>query len=325
MTIAVLGAGSWGTTLANLLAENNPKDEVLLWAREPDVIASIKDKHENTQYLPGIKLSSRLKVTGDLKEALAKATVIVTAIPSQFLRQTAKQIAPFVKDATVVNVAKGIELKSFKRMSEVLAEELPKAKIAVLSGPNHAEEVSRKILTATVIASKDADLKMLEKLFDTEYFKVYPHDDIVGLEIAGAVKNITALATGIIAGLGMGDNATGSIVTLGLREMIRVGRHFGAREETFYGLAGIGDLVATCTSQHSRNRKAGLLIAKGMDFDAIQKEMHGMVAEGIMTCKALHEYAEKEGINLPLTAQMYSVLFEKKKLKDAIKDLKELI
>ena len=325
MKIAILGAGSWGTTLANLLTENNPKDEVILWARENEVISAIQDKRENIQYLPGVRLSSKLKVTGSLNDALSKAEIIVTAIPSQFLRQTAKQISPLVKSPTIMNVAKGIELHSFKRMSEVLKEEIPQAKIAVLSGPNHAEEVSRKILTATVIASETADLELLKKLFDTDYFKVYKHDDVIGLEIAGAVKNITAIATGIIAGLGMGDNATGSLVTLGLREMIRVGRHLGAREETFYGLAGVGDLVATCTSQHSRNRKAGLLIAKGLDSEAIQKEMRGMVAEGIFTCKALHEFAERENLNLPLTTQMYRVLFEKKKLKDAIKDLKELI
>ena len=211
-------------------------------------------------------------------------------------------------------------------MSEILKEELPPSiKIAVLSGPNHAEEVSRKIPTATVIASTETDLENLRKIFETDYFKVYAHDDVIGLEVCAAVKNITAIATGVIAALGLGDNATGSIITLGLREMVRLGRHLGARQETFYGLAGVGDLVATCTSKLSRNRKAGNLITKGLDAEGIMEAMHGMVAEGIMTSKAVHEYAEKNKLYLPLTAQVYSVLFEKKELNQAITDLKKLI
>ena len=320
--ISVIGAGSWGTTLANLLSEKN---DVILWAREDSVIKDINENKENSIFLLGIKLRDNLFATSNLKEAILDRKIIVMAVPAQFLREKSREIKEFISsETTIINVAKGIELKTFKRMSEILSEELT-AKIAVLSGPNHAEEVARKIPTATVIASKDADLKELKRIFETDYFKVYPHDDVIGLEVCGAIKNITAIATGVIAGLGLGDNANGAIITYGLREMVNLGKHLGAKQKTFYGLAGVGDLVATCTSKHSRNRKAGLLIAKGYDFDKIKEEMHGMIAEGIMTCKAVHDYAIENGLNLPLTSQVYKVLFEKKELLDAIKDLKKLI
>ena len=326
MKISIIGAGSWGTTLANLIAENNPDKEVILWAREAAVVESIGKEKENTLFLPGIKLCDNLKATNNLGDAVTGADVLLMAIPSQFLRQNAKEIKKYVKEnSIIVNVAKGIEIHTFKRMSEVLREEIPNVKIAVLSGPNHAEEVSRKIPTATVIASNDADLKQLKDIFETDYFKVYPHDDIIGVEICAAVKNITAIATGVAAAKGLGDNALGSIITLGLREMVTLGRHFGAKQKTFYGLAGVGDLVATCASKHSRNRKAGELLAKGLDSGQIKEEMHGMIAEGIATCKAVQEYAEKNNIELQLTSQVYKVLFEKKELKHAIEDLKKLI
>jgi glycerol-3-phosphate dehydrogenase (NAD(P)+) len=327
MKIAIIGAGSWGTTLANLLAENNPDKEVILWAREKEVVESIQKHGKNLLFLPNIRLDKNLKSTNDISESVNNSDLIITAIPSQFLREKTKEIKKYIKDSsTVINVAKGLENHSFKTMSRVLQEELPvSVKIAALSGPNHAEEVSRKIPTATVIASEDTDLKQLKKIFETGYFKVYTHHDIIGVEICAAVKNITAIATGIIAALGLGDNALGSIITYGLREMVLLGRHFGAKQKTFYGLAGVGDLVATCASKHSRNRKAGELLAKGYDFEQINKEMHGMVAEGIMTCKAVHEYAEKNNIKLQLTSQVYKVLFEKKELKHAIEDLKRLI
>ncbi len=326
MKIAVIGAGSWGTTLANLLAENNSDKEVILWAREKEVVGSIKKEGKNTLFLPEISLCEKLSVTNEIKEAVTNADILVTAIPSQFLRAKAKEIKNCFKDgATIINVAKGLEVHTFRRMSEILKEEIPNAKIVVLSGPNHAEEVSRKIPTATVIASKEANLKELKSIFETDYFKVYPHDDVIGLEVCGAIKNITAIATGVIAALGLGDNAMGSIITYGLREMVKLGKQFGAKQKTFYGLAGVGDLVATCTSKHSRNRQAGTLLAQGKDSEEIKEAMHGQVAEGISTCKAVHEYAVKNNISLPLTSQVYKVLFEKKELKEAIKDLKNLI
>jgi len=320
--IAVIGAGSWGTTLANLLAE---KEEVALYARNAALAEEVEKTRENKEYLPGIRLERNVKVVSSL-ECVKGADIVVISVPSQHLREKLKEMKGFLKkDVTIVNTAKGLETSTFKRMSEVIQEELPDVKVATLSGPNHSEEVSKKIPTATVIASENADLVSLKKLFERPYFKVYTHEDIIGVEICGSVKNITAIAAGIISALGLGDNATGSIITLGLREMVALCRHFGGNEKTAYGVAGVGDLVATCTSAHSRNRKIGMLMAKGLDAEAIKEKMRGMVAEGIMTCKAVHEYAEKKDIPLPLTSQVYKVLFEKKRLKNAIDDLKELI
>jgi glycerol-3-phosphate dehydrogenase (NAD(P)+) len=227
----------------------------------------------------------------------------------------------------VVDVAKGIEAGTYKTMSQILEDELPDfVKIVALSGPNHAEEVSRKIPTATVVASKDkACLKKVKEILSTDYFKVYPHDDVVGVEVCGALKNITAIVTGICDGLGLGDNAKGSIITLGLTEMNKFGREFGAKRATCYGLAGVGDLVATCTSKHSRNRFVGEKLAEGKSFDEIKEEMHGMVAEGVKATKAVYEFGKEKGIDLPLTTQVYKVLYENKNLKEAIKDLLELI
>ncbi len=324
MKIAVIGAGGWGTTLANLLACKGYK--VKLWAFEKEVVDDINNKKENTRFLRGVNLSENLESTNNLKGAIVGAEIIITAIPSSFLRDMAKKISEFIdKDTIVISVTKGLEDITFKRMSEILEEEL-KVKVVALSGPNHAEEVSRKIPTATVIASKHLDvLPKVKDVLETEYFKVYPHDDIIGVEVCGAIKNITAIAVGVCDGLKLGDNAKASIITFGLMEMSRVGRFFGAKRSTFYGLAGVGDLVATCTSKHSRNRFVGERIAEGKSFDDIKKEMHGMVAEGIKTTKAVYDLAKEKNIDLPLTKQVYKVLYEKKELKKAIKDLITLI
>jgi len=323
MNIAVIGAGGWGTTLANLLAE---KGKVKLWAFEKEIVEEIKEKRENSQFLPKIKLSENIEPTNDLKEAVEDKEIIITAIPSPFLRNMAKEISKYIsQDTIVISVTKGLEDISFKRMSEILEEELHN-KVVALSGPNHAEEISRKIPAATVIASKHLDiLPKIKNTLETQYFKVYPHDDIIGIEICGAIKNITAIAIGVCDGLKLGDNVKASIITLGLTEMNRVGKFFGAKRATFYGLAGVGDLVATCTSKHSRNRFVGEKIAQGKSFEEIKKEMHGMVAEGIKTTKSIYDLAQKENIDLPLTTQVYKVLYEKKDLKKAIKDLITLI
>ena len=211
-------------------------------------------------------------------------------------------------------------------MSQVITEEIPSANVVVLSGPNHSEEVSRKMLTATVIASGDKScLERVKGVFSTKYFKVYPHYDVVGVEICGAIKNITAIASGVVDGLGFGDNSKGSIITLGLTEMNRFGRFFGAKQATVYVLAGVGYLIATCTSKHSRNRFVGEKIAEGKHLEDIKKEMHGMVAEGIETTKAVYDFSKKKSIRLPLTTQVYKVLYEKKELGNAIDDLIKLI
>lgn len=322
--ISIIGAGSWGTTLAVLLAEK--KYGINLWVREKELLDVIKKERVNKWFLPSIKIPDNVIATNSLEEAISDRDLIVFAVPSEFLRNIAKESSKYVKNQIIVNVAKGIEYKTYKRMSQVLEEELKNVKIVALSGPNHSEEVSKKIPTATVIASKDLDcLSEVKNIFSTDYFKVYPYDDVIGVEICGAVKNITAIAIGICDGLGLGDNAKGSIITLGLTEMNRFGRYFGAKQKTCYGLAGVGDLVATCTSKHSRNRFIGEKIAKGLSLDEIKEEMHGMVAEGIKTTKAVYELSKNNNINLPLTTQVYEVLFKSKDLKRAIRDLIRLI
>lgn len=318
--IAVIGAGSWGTTLAALLGDKGYN--VNLWVKEPELVDEINNKRENTRYLKNIKIPKAVKASNSLKEVADGADLIVNAVPAQFTREIARKYAGFVGEGSIlVNVSKGIELGTYKTMSQVLRDELKNAGIASLSGPNHAEEVSRKMPTATVVASDN--IEILEKakgVFSTDYFKIYTCDDIIGIEICGAVKNITAIANGVCDGLGYGDNARASIITLGLTEMNNFGRHFGAKRRTFYGLAGVGDLVATCTSKHSRNRFVGEKIAEGKSFEEIKEEMHGMVAEGIKTTKAVYEFSVKNRIYMPLTKQVYHVLFDKKDLKKAISD-----
>jgi len=322
--ISVIGAGGWGTTLANLLADKGFK--VKLWAFEKEVVEEIKNKKENSQFLPGVKLSDKLEPTKDLKEAVEGKEVIVTVIPSQFLRDMAKKMSKYIgKDTIVISATKGLEQGTFKRMSQVLEEELG-VKVAALSGPNHAEEVARKIPTATVIASEHLDiLPKTKEILEAPCFKVYPIDDPVGIEICAAVKNIIAIAVGVCNGLKLGDNAKASILTLGLIEMNKVGRIFGAKRATVYGLAGVGDLIATCTSKHSRNRFVGEKLAELKTYEEVKKEMHGMIAEGVKTAKTVYDLAKRENIDLPLVTQVYNVLYEEKELKKAINDLIALI
>src|SRR3989338_118136 len=321
--IAVIGAGGWGTTLANLLAE---KSEVSLWVREKELVDVIKKEGENKFFLPGIKLNNNINISNSLEIAKDKEMVVM-AVPTQFTRQTTKNIKEHIKkDTIIVSVAKGLEIGTDKRISQILREELGNDNILALSGPNHCEEVSRRMPTATVIASENMRLlKKVQPVFNRTYFKVYPHDDIVGVEFCGSIKNITAIASGVVDGLGYGDNTKASIITLGLTEMNNFSRHFGAKRATIYGLAGVGDLVATCTSKHSRNRFVGEKLAEGISFEEIKKEMHGMVAEGVTTTKAVYEFSAKNNIKMPLTTQLYQVLYEEKDLKKAISDLIELI
>lgn len=324
--IAVIGAGGWGTTLSLVLAKNgNP---VNIWAREKEIAESINKEHENKLFLKGVKLPDIVCASTDLKEVLMGKEIVITAVPSQFLRATAKEIAKYIKsNAIVVNVSKGLEIGTHRRMTEILKEELPAGvRLVALSGPNHAEEVSRNLPTATVIASKDAKaLQKIKSVFDSSNFKVYMHEDIIGVEICGAIKNITAIACGVVDRLKLGDNAKASIITLGLTEMNNFGRHFGAKKKTVYGLAGVGDLIATCTSRHSRNRFVGDMLAQGKNFDEIREAMHCQIAEGISTTKAVYEFSNDNGIGVPLTEQVYKVIYEKKELKEAIKDLIMLI
>ena len=319
--ITIIGAGSWGTTLSVLVAQNGY--DVTLWVREKSNADSILKNRENKQYLPGIKIPENVVVDNSLDKSVENADLIIHAVPAQFTREMAKKYSKHINCDIVVNTSKGIENGTFKRMSEVLREELPdKISIVSLSGPNHAEEVSRKMPTATVISSENVDcLNDIKKIFHTNYFRVFLHDDIIGVEICGALKNIAAIATGVCDGLGYGDNARASIITLGLMEMNTYGKFLGAKRSTFYGLAGVGDLVATCTSKHSRNRLVGEKISEGKNVQQIVKEMNGMIAEGIQTTKAVYDFSKKNNLHMPLTEQTYGVLYGGKNLKEAISDL----
>jgi len=323
--ISVIGAGSWGTTLAVLLGEKG--FNVKLFARREEISNEIESKRENLQYLPGVKIPPNVIVDSSLGNVIEGSEIIITAVPSEFLRKTAVEINKLFSNQIVVSVTKGMEHNTCKRMSQVLEDELgKKAKIAVLSGPNHAEEVSTKKPTASVVACKDRRVgKTAADCLGTPYFKLYQIDDVAGTEICGALKNIPAIATGVCDGFVFGDNARASIITLGLMEMNNFGRHFGAKRGTVYGLAGVGDLIATCISKHSRNRHVGESLAKGKTIHDIKKEMSGMVAEGVPTTKAVYEYSVKHNIEMPLTKQAYEVLFKNKNIKSAINDLLELI
>lgn len=324
-TITVIGAGSWGTALALLLGRKGY--DVLLWTRREDLAQEINKKKENLQYLKGISIPGSVKAVSRIEEA-EKSDLIVFAVPSEFLRQTARSFSGHIrKDAVVLHVAKGIEFGTGKLMSQLLEEELGKhARIAVLSGPNHAEEVAKGLPTATVIASKDISLsRELAGIFTTKHFKAYPLDDIRGVEICSAVKNIVAIAMGVCDGLNFGDNAKASILTLGLSEMSIIARKLGAKRETCYGLAGVGDLVATCYSTHSRNRFVGEQLAKGSSMEKIKKEMHGMVAEGIRNTHSVYDLCRKNGISTPLITHTYKVIYGKMDLRKAIDGLLNIV
>ena len=324
--IAVIGAGSWGTALAVLLGEKGYA--VSLWARRNELAGEINKKKENGQYLKGIKMPPSVTATHSIKDTVEDCSMVVFAVPSGFLRDTARLFSPLIKKGTiVVHVAKGIEENSGKLMSEALGEELPEAAdIVVLSGPNHAEEVAVKLPTATVVASENKSAReLVAKVFYTPYFKTYPHDDVKGVEICGAIKNIVAIAIGVCDGLRLGDNAKASILTLGLSEMSVIARKFGAKRETCYGLAGVGDLVATCYSQHSRNRFVGEELAKGKSIGQISKEMHGMIAEGVKNTKAVFQLCRNNGLETPLISHVHKVLYRGMDLKEAIGQLLDII
>jgi len=323
--ISIIGAGSWGTTLAVLLGEKG--FDVKLWARREELANQIETKRENAQYLPGIKIPNNVIADTSLNNVIDSSEIIISTVPSEFLRSTMKEVKNFFDDQIIVSATKGLEHNTCKRMSQVIEDVLgKKTKIVVLSGPNHAEEVSIKMPTASVAASNDRKTgEAIAECLGTPYFKVYYINDVNGVEICGALKNISAIATGVCDGFGFGDNAKASIITLGLMEMNNFGRHFGAKRGTVYGLAGVGDLIATCISRHSRNRFVGENLAKGKTIEAIKKEMHGMIAEGIPTTKAVYEYGIKHNLEMSLTYQAYEVLFKNKNIKQAIKDLLSLV
>jgi glycerol-3-phosphate dehydrogenase (NAD(P)+) len=320
---AVIGAGGWGTALAVLLAGKGCR--VSLWVRSRDVYKKIILKRVNEDYLPGVKLREGIRPTVDLEEALRGKELVIFAVPSHGLRSVAAAAAPFLSPrAVIVNAAKGLEDPRLLRLSQVLQEELPEelhGRIAVISGPNHAEEVSRGLPSATVAAAQVPETALLvqERLM-TPYFRVYTNPDLMGVELGGALKNVIAIGAGIVEGLGLGDNAKAALVTRGLAEMIRLGRAMGARARTFAGLAGLGDLYATCSSPHSRNRAVGCKLGQGMRLGEIIAGMR-TVAEGVNTTRAAAELSRKAGVEMPITAEIYRILFEGKEPRKAAEEL----
>jgi glycerol-3-phosphate dehydrogenase (NAD(P)+) len=314
MRIAVIGAGSWGTTLAILLANNS--HHVTLWSYRQRDTEMIRATRENPAFLPGIRIPESIEPTSDLRAAVADQDMIVAAIPSQYLRSVMLPLKDCsFHETVVVNVAKGIENGSLMTMSEVLHDTLPtvpSSNIVTLSGPSHAEEVSLKIPTAVVAASTDLEKsKIVQSTFMTPHFRVYASTDLRGVELGGSLKNVIAIAAGIIDGANLGDNTKAAVMTRGIAEITRVGVAMGAHVRTFSGLSGIGDLMVTCMSRHSRNRYVGVEIGKGRTLPDILAEMV-MVAEGVATTQSAYELAQQVGVEVPIIAEVHKILFEGK-------------
>ncbi|CRZ34347.1 glycerol 3-phosphate dehydrogenase (NAD(P)+) [Herbinix hemicellulosilytica] len=318
--IGVLGAGTWGTALSILLSDNG--HDVTLWTKLEKEAKALEESRDNLKNLPGAKLPEDVKITLDLKEVCTDKDLIVMAVASPYVRATAKEASPYIKEGQIiVNVSKGIEEKTLLTLADVIREEIPQADIAVMSGPSHAEEVSRRIPTTIVVGSSSKKTaQFIQDIFMNEVFRVYTSPDMIGIELGAALKNVIALAAGIIDGLGMGDNTKAALMTRGIAEISRLGIKMGGCMETFAGLSGIGDLFVTCTSRHSRNRQAGYLIGKGLTLDEVIKEVN-QVVEGVNTAKAALALAKKYDVEMPIVEQINLVLFEGKSPLDAATDL----
>ena len=317
---AVIGAGSWGTALAILLQENG--HQVTLWGVHPENVELLKKDRELKKKLPGVKIPEAIKITSDLEEAATDQEILVLAVPSVHTRETAAKLKGLIKDGQlIVDVSKGIEENTLKTLSEQIQEELPKANVAILSGPSHAEEVARKLPTTCVVGATDKKTaEYLQKVFMSLCFRVYTSPDILGIEIGGALKNVIALAAGIADGLGYGDNTKAALITRGIAEISRLGVKMGGKFESFCGLTGIGDLIVTCASMHSRNRRAGYLIGQGATMEEAMEEVQ-MVVEGVYSAKAGRTLAKKYGVSMPIVEEINKVLFEGKSAKEAVEDL----
>lgn len=318
--IGVLGAGSWGTALACLLHSNG--HEVTIWSIIEEEVTMLRTKRQHESKLPGVILSEEIRITNDLEEAMADKDVLVLAVPSPFTRSTSHSMRPYLKEGQiVVNVAKGVEEKTLYTLTDIVEEELPGVNAAVLSGPSHAEEVGKGLLTTCVVGAHDRETaEYLQNIFMNPVFRVYTSPDMLGIELGGALKNVIALAAGIADGLGYGDNTKAALITRGITEITRLGVAMGGKMETFFGLTGIGDLIVTCASVHSRNRKAGYLMGKGYTMQEAMDEVQ-MVVEGVYSAKAAMGLAKKYGVELPIIEQVNQVLFEDKSAADAVKEL----
>lgn len=321
--VSVIGSGSWGTALAMVLHQNNHR--VLLYGRRPEHIEALHLRGTNDKYLPGIRLPDNMVLTSSLEEAVAFSRTLIFAIPSHAFRETLKCVGELTagKPICLISATKGLEENSLKRMEEVAGEVNPSVleSYTTLSGPSHAEEVAQRIPTTVVAASRDSKAaRNAQKLLMTPTFRVYTHGDVTGVELGGALKNVIAVAAGICDGVGFGDNTKAALITRGLAEITRLGVAMGAKALTFAGLSGMGDLIATCMSRHSRNRFVGEQIGRGQSLAEVLEGMH-MVAEGIRTTKAAHTLALKQGIEMPITQKVYAVLFEQESPKDAVANL----
>ena len=320
MRIAVIGDGGWGTTLAIILSKKGYK--VSLWGAFPEYVRFLKEKRENVKFLPSIPIPKEILITSRLEEALSGSKVVVLAVPSQFMRSVVSKLEGFdFSDSIIVSVTKGIENKTLKRMSEVIEELLGEVKLAVLSGPSIAIEVARGIPTTVVAASQGKDISLkIQTIFSTDRFRVYTNEDVIGVELGGALKNIIAIAAGILDGLGFGTNTKAALLTRGLVEITRLGVNMGADMRTFEGLSGMGDMVTTCISPHGRNRWLGEEIGKGKKLKDIISKTE-MVVEGVSTTESAYELSKKNKVDMPITREIYAVLFRNKDPLLAVNDL----
>ncbi len=318
--VSVIGAGSWGTALAILLEKNG--HHVTLWSHREEEAKELAKNREHRTKLPGVHIPEGIVITGDLENALREKEVIVFAVPSVAVRSTAKKVSPYVKKGQlIVNVAKGIEEITLMTLTDIIEEEIPWAKGCVLSGPSHAEEVSRGLPTTCVVGAKDKETaEFLQNIFMSPVFRVYISPDILGIELGGALKNVIALAAGTADGLGYGDNTKAALITRGITEIARLGIAMGAKADTFYGLSGIGDLIVTCASKHSRNRKAGYFMGQGRSMRQAMDEVN-MVVEGVYSAKAGLALSQKYKVEMPIIEQVNKVLFEGKAPADAVREL----
>jgi len=320
--IVVMGAGSWGTALARVVASKG--NEVILWDYKAERAKSLQEARVNAKFLPDAKFPETLTVTSEIKGLLTDAEYLIMSIPSQSLRSVIAKVSDQLTEKTiVVNTAKGIEISSGMRLSQVMKDEILgkyHKNIVVLSGPTHAEEVAKNLPTAIVAAGEPEVAKKVQELFNTESFRVYESNDIIGVELGGAVKNGIAIAAGVADGIGFGDNTKAALITRGLAEIVRFGEALGAKKETFSGLTGMGDLIVTCASLHSRNRHVGQKLGEGKKLSEILDEMQ-MVAEGVPTVKAVYELAQKKGVSMPILEGVYKVLYEDKLAIEMVKQL----
>lgn len=318
--IGILGGGSWGTALAILLANKN--NEVHIWVRNKEQLRQMKELRENKKYLPGISIPDEIEITDDISKVIYGKKLIVLSTATHGIREVLESSrSEFNNNQVMVNVAKGIENNTLLRISEIVGEILPNNPYAVLSGPSHAEEVARNIPTTVVSASKEkAVAEYVQDIFMSPYFRVYTNPDIIGVELGGSLKNVIALGAGISDGLGYGDNTKAALMTRGIIEISRLGVKLGANSKTFSGLSGVGDLIVTCTSMHSRNRRAGILIGQGQTLDEAIKSV-GMVVEGIKTTRSAYELAEKNNVIMPITNELYNVLYKGEDVRESVYNL----